>query len=169
MLIQEYRHGHSYWHHREECSAQGGEEAVRQVTCVLVHFTSTSINHRTSTVVMLILAGFHRGRFHPSTHIAPMLRRLTVPSPSPIFTPLRTCTGVVRTFSKHPWHSYLGRQVLTCILPIDPTRAESRCVIRRGTRKIAAFHLFFGQSRVYQRLVWHLLGVSIPGGREQSA
>ena len=42
---------------------------------------------RTSTVTTLIAAGFHRLRFHPSTHIAPRLSKLTVPSPSPIFTP----------------------------------------------------------------------------------
>ena len=29
----------------------------------------------------------HRFLFHPSTHIAPKLNKLTVPSPSPIFTP----------------------------------------------------------------------------------
>lgn len=45
---------------------------------------------RTSTVTTFIPAGFHRFRCHPSTHIAPRLRRLTVPSPSPIFTPFST-------------------------------------------------------------------------------
>src|SRR4051794_17298040 len=44
----------------------------------------------TSTVVILIPAGFHRRRFHPSTHIAPRLSKLTVPSPSPILTPFLT-------------------------------------------------------------------------------
>jgi hypothetical protein len=45
-------------------------------------------------VVISIPPGFHRGLFHPSTHIAPKLSRLTVPSPSPIFTPFRTYAQV---------------------------------------------------------------------------
>ena len=45
----------------------------------------------TSTVVIFMLAGFHRGRFQPSTHMAPKLRRLTVPSPSPTLIPFRIC------------------------------------------------------------------------------
>jgi len=44
----------------------------------------------TSMVVMLIPAGFHLFRFQPSTHIAPRLIKLTVPSPSPILTPFLT-------------------------------------------------------------------------------
>ena len=39
----------------------------------------------TSTVVIFIPAGFDLFLFHPSTHIAPRLNKLTVPSPSPIF------------------------------------------------------------------------------------
>lgn len=44
----------------------------------------------TSTVTTSIPAGFQRLRFQPSTHIAPRLRRFTVPSPSPMRTPLTT-------------------------------------------------------------------------------
>jgi hypothetical protein len=40
--------------------------------------------------LILIPAGFHLLRFHPSTHIAPKLSKLTVPSPSPNFTPFCT-------------------------------------------------------------------------------
>lgn len=51
----------------------------------------SSIQRLTSTVTTLIPAGFQlRPFFHPSTHIAPKLKRLTVPSPSPIFTPFFT-------------------------------------------------------------------------------
>lgn len=49
-----------------------------------------------STVVIFIPAGFHRGRFQPSTHMAPKLRRLTVPSPSPTLIPFRTCHANVK-------------------------------------------------------------------------
>jgi hypothetical protein len=58
------------------------------------HGTSITKAIRTSIVVTLMPAGFHLGRFQPSAHIAPKLSRLTVPSPSPILTPLRTWTYV---------------------------------------------------------------------------
>ena len=51
---------------------------------------------RTSTVVIFMPAGFHRGRFQPSTHMAPKLRRLTVPSPSPTLIPFRIYHANVR-------------------------------------------------------------------------
>ena len=57
----------------------------------------SSVSSLTSTVVILMPAGFHLGRFHPSTHIAPRLSKLTVPSPSPILTPLRTLLQVRQT------------------------------------------------------------------------
>jgi hypothetical protein len=50
----------------------------------------------TSTVVIFMPAGFHRGRFQPSTHMAPKLRRLTVPSPSPTLIPFRICHADVK-------------------------------------------------------------------------
>jgi len=44
----------------------------------------------TSTVTVLMPAGFHRFCFQPSTHIAPRLSNGTVPSPSPSLTPFFT-------------------------------------------------------------------------------
>ena len=64
---------------------------MRQILC----------RNGTSTVVTLIPAGFHLLLFHPSTHIAPRLNKLTVPSPSPIFTPLRTYGTTISDLGKH--------------------------------------------------------------------
>ena len=75
----------------------------------------------TSTVVTLIPAGFHLVLFHPSTHIAPRLNKLTVPSPSPIFTPLRTYSNDEQPDRQECIPQHLGASRLVCILVIDTT------------------------------------------------
>ena len=85
--------------------------------------------------MILIPAGFHRFRFQPSTHIAPKLRRETVPSPSPSLMPFRTCVVI---WSYHTQISFTtfsswadpGIRAFLCVLPIDPATGK-RLVSRR--------------------------------------
>lgn len=77
----------------------------------------------TSIVVILMRAGFHVGRFQPPVHIAPKLNRLTVPSPSPSLTPLRTWNNIsdINTFCATS--VYLGHNGLIrvrCVYPAIP-------------------------------------------------
>ena len=83
--------------------------------------------------MILIPAGFHRFRFQPSTHIAPKLRRDTVPSPSPSLTPFRTCDEVIIRRNHSPLLQVgadLRIRAFVRVLSIDPAAGE-RYVPRR--------------------------------------
>lgn len=91
----------------------------------------------TSTVMTFIPPGFHLFLFHPSTHIAPRLNKLTVPSPSPIFTPLRTCdTRDQRLGRTTMIQAYLGIFRLVRVLVVDAAGFVQRQV-KRGPSDFA--------------------------------
>lgn len=93
----------------------------------------------TSTVVILIPAGFHLGRFHPSTHMAPRLNRLTVPSPSPIFTPFRIWWKCQIRALK-----YVYRICVTFGLTESSVYSESmKLVLDKGIPSLGVLHSFF--------------------------
>lgn len=123
---------------------------------------------RTSTVTTSIPAGFHRLRFQPSTHIAPRLSKLTVPSPSPILTPFVT-------YPAHVWfiksqrpecrqETYLWIRLFIREFRVDPAGSRKWHVQRR-TEIFAVPCRFIraeGTGSVGNRFVVFVLSSSIP-------
>lgn len=92
---------------------------------------------RTSYETTLIPPGFHRGRRQPSAHMAPRLSRLTVPSPSPNLTPLRTCApdsqSVARRMDRADLDGRLGALIGNA--DVDPAAPRERHVERRASAR----------------------------------
>ena len=122
-------------------------------------------HNSTSTVVTFIPPGFHLFLFHPSTHIAPRLNKLTVPSPSPIFTPLRTYSAW--EMSRLPNTTgpddlrYLGICCMIRILVVNTTGFVQRQVQRRPSG--FAFWILL----VRQSIFVFILAARVPTGGGQ--
>lgn len=125
---------------------------------------------RTSTVTTLTPPGFQRLRFQPSAHIAPRLTKLTVPSPSPSFTPFLTCVLVNFQTFHFSEGTCLGQCFIICDLEVNPVLARQRHIERRSrTRAVWCVVRAYSVSRVGEGFIVFILSPSIPSCLDENS